>query len=120
MAAYFNTSQLKRSMQDLVREYIQECRECEELSQDCMDLIRHNFLAEFVVYNKEENAIEVGIEVSKEDDPYPQIKIYTIPLDEAERKIDHSFRKNHEDLEFYAKLLGKRKGLGADSVVVME
>lgn len=120
MAAYFNTTQLRKSMQDLIKEYILECKECEELSQDCMDLIRHNFLAEFVVYNKEDKAIEVGIEVSDKDDQYPEIEVYTIPIDEAEKKIDHSFRKNSEDLEFYGQLLGKRKGLGADSIVVME
>ncbi len=120
MAAYFNTSQLRRSMQDLVKEYIAECKECEELSQDCRDLIKHNFLAEFVVYNKEEKTIEVGIDASKDIDAYPEIKIYTIQIDEAEQKIAHSFRKNHEDLEFYGQLLGRKKGLGADSVVVME
>lgn len=120
MAAYFNTTQLRKSMRELIKEYISECKECEELSQDCMNLIRHNFLAEFVVYNKEEKAIEVGIEVSDDNNQYPEIEVYTIPIDEAEKKIDHSFRKNSEDLEFYGQLLGKRKGLGADSIVVME
>lgn len=120
MAAYFNTNQLRTSLQELVKMYISECKECEELSQDCIDLIRHNFLAEFVVYNKKDNTIEVGINQSEKFDGYPEIEIYTFPLDDIGKKVDHSFKNNTEDLEFYGKLLGRRKGIGSNSVVVME
>lgn len=120
MAAYFNTNQLRTSLQELVKIYISECKECKELSQDCIDLIRHNFLAEFVVYNKKENSIEVGINQSEKFDGYPEIKIYIFPLEDIGKKIDHSFKNNTEDLEFYGRLIGRRKGIGSNSVVVME
>ncbi len=38
MAAYFNTNQLRSSLQELIKMYISECKECNELPQDCMDL----------------------------------------------------------------------------------
>ncbi|APG60235.1 hypothetical protein [Christiangramia salexigens] len=120
MAAYFNSNQLRNSIQELVRNYISECKECDKLSQDCIDLIRHNFLAEFVVYNKEDKTIEVGMSKTDEFDRYPEIEIYTFPLDETVKKVDHSFKNNHEDLEFYGRLLGRQQVIGSNSVVVME
>lgn len=120
MAAYFNSNQLRTSLQELMKQFISECKECNELSQDCIDLIRHNFLAEFVVYNKANNSIEVGINHEEKFDGYPEIEVYTFPLEEIGKKVDHSFRHNTEDLEFYGKLIGRRKNLGSNSVVVME
>lgn len=120
MAAYFNSNQLRSSLQELIKMYISECKECNELSKDCMDLIRHNFMAEFVAYNKKDHTIEVGINKTDEFDTYPEIEIYTFPLEEIGKKIDHSFKNNNEDLEFYGKIIGRRKGLGSNSVVVME
>ncbi len=120
MAAYFNSNQLRTSLRELMKVYVAECKECEELSQDCIDLIRHNFLAEFVTYNRENNTIEVGINQEEKFDGYPDIKVYSFPLEEIGKKVDHSFKNNTEDLEFYGKLIGRRKGLGSNSVVVMQ
>ena len=120
MAAYFNSNQLRTSLQELVKMYITECKECETLSQDCIDLLRHNFLAEFVVYNKRNNSIEIGINKSDDFDGYPEMEIYTFPLEEVGKKVDYSFKNNHEDLEFYGKLIGRRKGIGSNSVVLMD
>ena len=61
MAAYFNTNQLRLTMKELVKIYMSDCEECNELSQDCMDLLRHNFQAEYAVYNKQTKAVEIGI-----------------------------------------------------------
>ncbi|SDR73582.1 hypothetical protein [Christiangramia echinicola] len=120
MAAYFNSNQLRSSLQELAKMYISECKECETLSQDCMDLLKHNFLAEYVVYNKSEDCIEIGVSTSDKFDGYPEIKVYKFPLDEIGKKVDHSFKNNNEDLEFYGKLIGRRKGIGSNSVVLME
>jgi|GEM_PF-2152587 len=120
MAAYFNSNQLRTSLQELVKVYIAECKRSEELSQDCTDLLRHNFLAEFVVYNKSNKSVEIGMNKSDDFDGYPEIEIYTFPLEETGKKVDYSFKNNNEDLEFYGKLLGRRKGIGSNSVVVME
>lgn len=120
MAAYFNSNQLRTSLQDLVQTYIAECKECNVLSQDCIDLLRHNFLAEFVIYNKEKNTIEIGMNKSEDFDGYPEIEIYTFPLEDIGKKVDYSFKNNNEDLEFYGKLIGRRKGIGSNSIVLME
>ena len=120
MAAYFNSNQLRASLKELVKMYISECKECETLSQDCVDLLRHNFLAEYVVYNKAKRTIEIGISKSDKFDGYPDIEVYTFPLEEVGKKVDHSFKNNHEDLEFYGKLIGRRRGIGSNSVVLME
>ncbi|MCP9198468.1 hypothetical protein MKO06_01010 [Gramella sp. GC03-9] len=119
MAAYFNTNQLRSSLQELLRMYILECKECNELSQDCIDLIRHNFLAEFVVYNKKDQTIEVGINEEERFDGYPNIKVYTFPLEEIGKKVDYSFKNNSEDLEFYGKMIARKKGLKSSSIIVM-
>ena len=120
MAAYFNSNQLRTSLQELVKTYIAECKECNVLSQDCIDLLRHNFLAEFVIYNKSDNSIEIGMNKSEDFDGYPEIEIYTFPLEDIGKKVDYSFKNNNEDLEFYGKLIGRRKRIGSDSVVLME
>lgn len=119
MAAYFNTDELKTAMTNLIKQYINNCEECDELSQDCIDLIRHNFLAEYAVYNAANKSIEVGIDVSNVNAEYPELEVYTIPLKDAQIRISNSFRQNDEDLEFYGKLLNKQKGIGTSSVVLM-
>ena len=120
MAAYFNSNQLRSSLQELVKVYISECKECEVLSQDCMDLLKHNFLADFVVYNKAEDCIELGVSNSDKFEGYPEIEVYKFPLEDIGKKVDHSFKNNHEDLEFYGKLVGRRKGIGSNSVILMD
>lgn len=120
MAAYFNSNQLRTSLQDLVKVYVAECEECKMLPQDCMDLLRHNFLAEFVSYDSINNTIEIGMNKSEDFDGYPEIEIYTFPLSDIGKKVDYSFKNNNEDLEFYGKIIGRRKGIGSNSVVLME
>jgi len=120
MAAYFNSNQLRSSLQQLANMYVRECEECETLSQDCMDLLKHNFLAEYVSYNKADDTIEIGMNKSEDFGGYPDIEIYTFPLKDIGKKVDHSFKNNHEDLEFYGKLIGRRRGIGSNSIVLME
>lgn len=120
MAAYFNSNQLRSTMKELVEVYMNECEECKTLSQDCMDLLRHNFQAEFAVFNSQKNSIEIGIDKNDNFEGYPEIEVYSFPLSEIIKKVDHSFKNNNEDLEFYGKLIGKRKGIGSNSVVLMD
>ncbi|WP_299155827.1 hypothetical protein [uncultured Christiangramia sp.] len=121
MAAYFNTNQLRLTMKELVKIYMSDCEECNELSQDCMDLLKHNFQAEYAVYNKQTKAVEIGINKTEDDfNTYPQIEVYSFPIKEIGKKIDHSFKHNQEDLEFYGKLIGRKKGLGSNSVVLLD
>jgi len=120
MAAYFNSNQLRTSLQELAQNYISECEDCNVLSADCIDLLRHNFLAEFVIFNKKNNTIEIGMNKSDDFGGYPEIEIYTFPLKDIGKKVDYSFKNNHEDLEFYGKLIGRRKGIGSNAVILME
>ncbi|WP_300437432.1 hypothetical protein [Christiangramia sp.] len=120
MAAYFNSNQLRTSLQELVKVYLAECEDSSVLSQDCIDLLRHNFLADYVVYNAANNSIEIGMNKSENFDGYPDMEVFTFPLNDIAKKIDHSFKNNSEDLEFYGKLIGRRKGIGSNSVVLME
>lgn len=120
MAAYFNSNQLRSSMKELVKVYMTECEECNKLSEDCIDLLRHNFQAEFAVFNEANNSIEIGINKTEEFDAYPNIEVYKFPLDQIGKKVDYSFKNNQEDLEFYGKLLGRRKGIGSHSVILMD
>lgn len=118
MAAYFNHWELKNSLRYLIKEYIAECKKGNELSQHCIDLIKHNFLAEYVVYNKSSKTIEVGIDSSNNTSVYPDIKTYIFKLEEVEKKLNDSFRKKSQDLEFYGKLVNKANGINSSSVVV--
>lgn len=120
MAAYFNSNQLRTSMKELVNVYMNECKECDHLSTDCIDLLRHNFLAEFAVYNPKTKSIEIGISKSDDFDSYAEIEVYTFPLEQIGKKVDYSFKNNHEDLEFYGRLLGRRKGIGSNAVVLLD
>ena len=52
MASYLRTEEIKTSLRVLVNQYIEECRDCDKIPQDFIDLLRHNFLAKFVFYNK--------------------------------------------------------------------
>jgi hypothetical protein len=120
MAAYFNSNQLRTSLQELAKIYMDECGKCNELPEDCIDLLRHNFQAEYAVFNKETNTVEIGINKTEDFDDYPEIEVYSFPLNQVGKKVDHSFKNNNEDLEFYGKLLGKRNGIGSQSVVLLD
>ena len=118
MATYYNHFELKNSLQNLIKQYISECKENNQLSQHCLELIKHNFFAEYVVYNKISKTVEVGIDTSTNDAVYQNIESYFFKLDEIEKKLDDSFRKKTQDLEFYGKLVNRAKGINTSSVVV--
>ncbi len=108
MTTYYNQSEIKASMKKLIDVYLEECKQCNELSQDCIDLIKHNFLAEYVCYNKATNTIEVGIEENKGDEEfYPEIKVYRYPLNSNKKWLERSFKDGKNDLAFYGRLLNR-------------
>lgn len=96
-------------MKKLVKGYISECKECEELPEDFVDLIKHNFLAKFVCYNNKTGNIEIGVEDFTEESLYPKIKIYKFSISSNKKWVEKSFRTEKCDLDFYGRLLNRKK-----------
>jgi len=124
MVAYYNQKEIKNAIKDLMQDYLKTCTSCEELPEDFIDLIKHNFLAKYVSYNAVTNSIEIGIEDANEPSSltaYPQIKVYTYPISDKKNKwLDKSFKKSKPDLAFYGRLLNRRSSIykRADVVVM--
>ncbi len=110
MTTYYKQAEIKASMKKLVNGYLDDCIKCEELSPDFIDLLKHNFLAKFVCYNKLAQTIEIGIEDnSKEEDFYPEIMVYKYKLNSNRKWLERSFKDGSNDLAFYGKLLNRSK-----------
>ncbi|MDT0641647.1 hypothetical protein RM553_02270 [Zunongwangia sp. F363] len=119
MLAYLEAGEIKTSLQNLINEYVQECMEQKELSQDFIELVKHNFLAKYVYYNKERKIIEIGINESKSRQSYPAIQVYSFPLAKAQEWLGGKFKNNRCDLEFYGSLINSRNSTSISRVVVM-
>ena len=120
MASYLNKNEIQTSLRVLIKQYLQECKKSDKLCQDFVELLEHNFLAKYVVYNRSERTIEIGIE-DKNESPeaaYPTIQAYKFKLDEAEEKIVSSCGNEESDLEFYGRLIS-RNNLEKNSEVVL-
>lgn len=110
MTTYYKKAEIKTSIKTLVDVYVADCKRCEELSPDFIDLIKHNFLAKFVCYNKSNQTIEIGIEDNAgEDDFYPKILVYKHKLNSRNKWLDGTFKDGLNDLAFYGKLLNRSK-----------
>ncbi|PRX44836.1 hypothetical protein [Salegentibacter salegens] len=119
MASYLNTNEIRVSLKQLVKQYVDECETCQELPDEFISLIKHNFLAKYVYYNKQKKQIEIGIDESDSPDTYPEIKVYKIPVNKAVKWLDGSFREQQNDLEFYGKLLNRNEIFNSSDVVLM-
>ncbi|MDT0691010.1 hypothetical protein RM549_14540 [Salegentibacter sp. F188] len=121
MASYLNKNEIKTSLRVLIKQYLQECRNSSKLSQDFIKLLEHNFLAKYVIYNKSERNIEIGIEDRNENSEtaYPKIKVYKYKLDDAEEKIISSCGVQDSDFEFYGRLLNRNDFERNSEVVLM-
>lgn len=120
MTTYYNQNEINTAMNGLVQEYLQECIQCEEIPADFIDLVKHNFRAKFVHYSPTTNSIEIGIkEYYSSDDLYPEIKVYSYPLDKKNQWLKKSFKNDKEDLAFYCKLLNRKKSFSKDAEVIL-
>lgn len=106
-------------MDKLVEEYIKECKKCDELPEGFVELIKHNFLAKFVCYDKDTKTIEIGVEEASEDGLYPNIKVMKYPLSAKKNWVKKSFKDGKNDLTFYGHLLNNNKYSRNAEVVVM-
>lgn len=94
---------------------IEECQKCDQLPASLEKLIKHNYQASFVCYDKKTNCIEVGVEEQDSANSYPEIKVKKINLKNAVRDLTKTFRSSDEDLKFYAKILAS-SGSAANEV----
>jgi hypothetical protein len=120
MASYLNKNEIQASLRILIKQYLQECKNSNKLCPEFTELLEHNFLAKFVVYNRSERIIEIGIEDKGDDSEtvYPTIQTYKFKLDDAEEKIVTSCGNEDSDLEFYGRLIS-RNNLTKNSEVVL-
>ncbi|MGB8703805.1 MAG: hypothetical protein WCD31_02125 [Gillisia sp.] len=118
MTTYYNKSELHHSMKLLVENYFKECTNCKELSQDFVDLIKHNFLAKFVCYNQEKNTIDIGVENNESLSPYPEIQVYSYPVT-SKKWLEESFKNDKCDLDFYGRLLNRQNAAAKNADVVV-
>ena len=118
MTTYYNKSELQNSMKLMVDNYLKECKNCKELPQDFVDLIKHNFLAKFVCYNQEKNTIDVGVENNDSLSPYPDIQVYSYPVNSKEW-LNESFKDGKNDLDFYGRLLNRQRESAKNADVVV-
>lgn len=110
MTTYYRPTEIKASIKTLVEVYLAECKKSESLSRDFTDLLKHNFQAKFVSYNKSNQTVEIGIEdTAAEEDFYPQILVYKYTLNSTKKWLDGSFKDGLNDLAFYGKLLNRSK-----------
>lgn len=120
MTTYYNKGEIYNSMKLLVRECLQECRDCKELPVELIDLLKHNFLAKFVHYNAATNNIEIGIEDIKSNSvSYPEITVYSYPLNGNQKWVDKSLKKDNNDMVFYSQLLNRKNLLFKDAEVIL-
>lgn len=105
MISYQSKTDIQNQVLNLLPHQIEECRECDQLPASLEEIIRHNYQATFVCYDKQSNSIEVGVENDEENSPYPEIKVYKIPLAKAVARIKKTFRTTDADLKFYGKIL---------------
>ncbi|HKL35928.1 MAG TPA: hypothetical protein VJ899_06535 [Salegentibacter sp.] len=119
MTSYLNTNEIRLSLRHLVKQYIEECETCQEAPEEFISLIKHNFLAKYVYYNKKKKQIEIGIDESESPDTYPEIKVYKFPVNKATKWLDESFKDQKSDLEFYGKLLNKNDIYNSSEIVLM-
>ena len=120
MTTYYNKFEIETAMKVFVENYLKDCVKCEELPEDFIDLIKYNFLAKYVSFNKEEKTIEIGIEdTNTNDSHYPVIQIFSFPIEKSNKWLDDSFKYENDDFVFYGKLLNRKKYNCRDAEVVV-
>ena len=119
MVSYQSKHDIQNQVRNLLPHQIKECRECDELPQALEELIKHNYQAAFVCYDKRSGCIEVGVEKEEEITAYPEIKVHKIPLEKAVFQLSKSLRTSDLDLKFYGRLRAGGSANKVDDVVLV-
>ena len=120
MTTYQNRNEIQEKLKEMLPEQVAECKRCDELPAALEQLIKHNFQAEFVCYQKKSNTVEVGVQVNEDEMSYPQIKTYSFKLEETISWLGKTYRNDERDLNFYGKLIaGNAAENEVDEVVLV-
>jgi RNase adaptor protein for sRNA GlmZ degradation len=120
MTAYLTEQEIKTGLQVLVKEHLENCKNCQELSDDFVELIRHTLKAKYAHYNKDTRTIEIGVKQENENSFYKDIKTYSYSLKQAEEELGKSFKNSeNQDLQFYGKLINGTRNNPASEVIVI-
>lgn len=119
MTAYFRRDEIEVQMQQLVISYAEECLSQGQINRDFIELIKHNFLAKYVLYDPKKKVVEIGInESGGSKGLYPNIKVHHFSIDKVQSWVGKSFKYSKGDLEFYGKLLAGNTSLRKPEVMV--
>lgn len=118
MTTYYKQTEIKAAIDSLVDDCLMECKRCEELPEGFVELIKHNFLAKYVCYDKDTKTIEIGVEDNSRDALYPSIKVHKYSLN-ARSWVRDSFRNDKNDLQFYGQLINRNRSSKDAEVVLM-
>lgn len=119
MTSYQSRSEIQNQLKKLLPYQIEECKSCDELPDALKNLIKHNFQASFVCYDKKSNTIEVGVEDQDDNNIYPNITVHKFKLEEAVSKLGKTFRNSDADLKFYGKILAGHGSIARIDEVVL-
>lgn len=119
MISYQSKNNIENQLRNLLPYQIKECRECNQLPPALEELIRHNYQATFVCYDKKTNCIEVGVENEEEITAYPEITVHKIPLEKAAARLGKTFKSSDQDLKFYGRILAGHGSNTVEDVVLV-
>lgn len=120
MISYQSRNQIQHELHKLLPYQIKECKECDELPAALEQLIKHNFQATFVCYDKKTSTIEVGVEDQEGTNSYPQITVHKFSVEDAVAQLNKTFKTTDQDLKFYGRLLaGSSSNKSIDEVVLV-
>lgn len=118
MTSYLHKAQISESLQLIIKQAIEECKESNEVPQDLKEIILHNFNAKFVHLNCEEKTLEVGVEKEDALSLYPKLVTYTYSLDKTSW-LKESIKESENDLEFYGRIIARNRGMDENTRVIL-
>ncbi|HIB35993.1 hypothetical protein [Mesonia sp.] len=121
MTAYLTEYEIRTSLKTLVKQYLENCKDCDQLSEEFVELIRHTLKAKYANYNKETRTIEIGVKEENNNSFYNDIKSYSYSLEDAEKELGKSFDSSAgKDLHFYGKFINGTTQDPASEVVIIK
>ncbi|SHI61319.1 hypothetical protein SAMN04488096_10332 [Mesonia phycicola] len=106
MTAYLTEYEIKTSLKTLVKQYLENCKSCHQLSDEFVEIIRHTLKAKYAKYNETTRTIEVGIKKENEDSFYNDIKVISYSLKEAEQELGRNLNNfEGKELTYFSKFV---------------
>ena len=106
MTAYLTEYEIKNGLKTLVKQYVENCENCQQLSDEFVELIRYTLKAKYANYNQETRTIQIGVKQENRNSFYSDIKVYSYSLKEAEKELDKNFSNYQgKELVYFGKFL---------------